>query len=375
MEGLSKEKRIRFELRDRYKRRDEAKQQSVEYGDRSGDSIGDGGLTQDGFILPIEKREQAVQLFDQKEQSCVPMPFAFLESERVAEAIEQIEHGSFTQARAIVENVLLKNPSNESAIEIFLECLTASKDLESMILLADDLMIRPVDLDIMFRVIDEVAKQGEVETAIQLYHQVSQKRDVQDHHLFTLYKNLGNHYLRVGDIDSAEENYNRAYTIDPESDVLLVNYGTLELQRGAVEQARERFRHAVDINENSDRAWLGLSLVHRDFGDLDLAWANLERTLDINPNNVTALQLMSDWSIKDGRVSSAEERLERYLHQNDKDHAIRLRLAQLMFCVGRFQRALDIAEVLHVAEYETETTAQFIVLVKTELREQQEKFS
>ena len=57
-------------------------------------------------------------------------------------------------------------------------------------------------------------------------------------YLFQIYKKLGNVATKAGDFDSAEEYYDKAYTITPHSDDLFVNYGTLEMQKENHDQAR-----------------------------------------------------------------------------------------------------------------------------------------
>lgn len=130
---------------------------------------------------------------------------------------------------------------------------------------------------------------------------------------FTIFKNIGNIFVRAGDFDSAEENYNKAYALKPDSDVLMVNYGTLEIQRGAFDKALTCFRRAVDLNPQNDKGWVGLALIHREYGDFDLCWANLERALDENPLNETAITLVANWSHKDHREERAIPRLNTYM--------------------------------------------------------------
>ena len=157
--------------------------------------------------------------------------------------------------------------------------------------------------------------------------------------LFEIYKNMGNIYVRCHDFESGEEQYNRAYTLNPRSATLLVNFGTLAVQRGNWDGAIQRFREAIANDAGFDRAWVGLALVHRQFGDFDLSWANLARALDLNPMNTTALQLALSWVVKDQRWSLVSESLKRYLLQNSQDAVMSLALAQLWFLQGDLRDA------------------------------------
>jgi len=113
---------------------------------------------------------------------------------------------------------------------------------------------------------------------------------------FQLLKFLGNSLIRIRDYEGAREAYEKAFLINPGSDVLQVNFGTLCIQEEDWNQAIECFRHALFLNCDNDKAWVGLGLCHRTRGDLELAFANVERALDQDPLNETALSLLLDWS-------------------------------------------------------------------------------
>lgn len=158
--------------------------------------------------------------------------------------------------------------------------------------------------------------------------------------LFEIYKNLGNILVREGDYEGAEEYYNKAYTLNSSSDVLLVNYGTLDVQRQDYQRAVECFRQAVQVNPKNDKAWVGLALMHRQFGDLDLSWANLESALDINPANRTAVHVCSTWAVQDQRLPQALEALQTYLSCVDSDSELSFVLINLFCMLNDFDKAM-----------------------------------
>lgn len=157
--------------------------------------------------------------------------------------------------------------------------------------------------------------------------------------LFRAYKNIGNISAMQNDLAAAEEHYNKAYTLNPDSDVLMVNYGSLEIQRGDLNKAVEKFRHAVAINGNNDKAWVGLALIHREFGDIELAWANLERALDVGAGNDTAIRLVAEWALKDNEVERAVKWLELFLAQRTQDAQMTMWLAKFLYLSGRLEHA------------------------------------
>ena len=183
---------------------------------------------------------------------------------------------------------------------------------------------------------------------------------------FEIYKNMGNIYVRCHDFVSGEEPYNRAYTINPHSATLLVNFGTLAIQRQNWDDAIQRFREAIAVDPGFDRAWVGLALVHRQFGDFDLSWANLARALDLNPFNTTALQLALSWVVKDQRWNLVCGAVQRFLIHNSQDAVMSLALAQLWFLQGNFIDArLELTRTLAL-EPTIHGGAQLLVLIAQE---------
>lgn len=157
--------------------------------------------------------------------------------------------------------------------------------------------------------------------------------------LFNVYKNLGNIFVRGRDFETAEEYYNKAYTIDSQSDTLLVNYGTLEIQRENLEKALSYFREAIQTNGENDKAWVGLSLVHRHMGDFELSHANIERALDINSKNRTALKLLIEWGVCDFKFAQVIERLQEYLSLESEDTEMSFTLAKIFAHLNRLDDA------------------------------------
>ena len=181
--------------------------------------------------------------------------------------------------------------------------------------------------------------QGLVAQSLQLHFRALNELTLSESERFLLYKDIGNICLRSQDIDGAEENYHRAFALCPDSDALLVNMGTLELQRECWEQAKARFRESLVKNRRNENAWLGLALVHRQFGDVELAWANLLESLDIQPQYITALQLLTDWAYRDGRLQSAIGALEQAGVTKSSDKRWQLVLAQMYFDLGNLEAA------------------------------------
>lgn len=165
--------------------------------------------------------------------------------------------------------------------------------------------------------------------------------------VFEAYKNMGNILVRRGDFEGAEELYNKAYAMNPKSDVLLVNLGTLEVQRHDYDKAVYCFRKAVELNCENDKAWVGLALVHNHYGDQELAWANIETAVEINSTNRTAVHVIGAWAMRDQKVATAIPVLETFLSQVDYDEDMSLALINLYCHQGQLDSAkIEVEKVL-----------------------------
>jgi Tfp pilus assembly protein PilF len=237
-------------------------------------------------------------------------------------------------------NISVETPQNEVAGPIFFEADKAVSKFES----EDEQPIEHVySLAVQAK---DYYEKGNFDAAYEVYWQILQMNVYDTNVLFESYKNLGNIFLRDADFDEAEELFNKACTIRPDSDALLVNFGVLEIQRKDLDSARERFRKALEINPKNDGAWVGLALVHRECGDIDLAWANLERALDENRSNQTALTVAMDWGIRDHRLDKAAERIRTFITDIADTKEMRLSLAKVLFCSGNYVDAKREAEIV-----------------------------
>jgi tetratricopeptide (TPR) repeat protein len=291
-----------------------------------------------GRALPNDKLAQAVEEFDQD-----PVVPVLMKNAKVL-----IRNGESRLAFNLLRNVLLRSPDHPDALREMANCLREAGRLDEALKCFRALAKIDSSVAAQCAVAETLYLAERDEMALAAYREIL-KTVVSDRDLlFDVYKNVGNIHVRAADFEAAEEFYDKAYTIRPQSDVLLVNYGTLEIQRENHEAAIERFRAAVAVNPESDRAWVGLSLVHRAMGDLELAKGNIERALDINPVNRTAIRLSVEWSIQDQEFGTALSRLESYVAgAGSEDSEICFIYAKLLVQVGRLADArMELERVL-----------------------------
>ena len=173
--------------------------------------------------------------------------------------------------------------------------------------------------------------------------------DSRDPALFDVFKTLGNIFVRRGDYISAEDNYLKAHRLNPNVDALYVNLGTLAVQRSNWDDAARQFQTALNLNNANDKAWTGLAIAHRMKGDAELAWANLEAALQYDPLNDTALTLILDWGLSDGRESRVLDLLRNFLVAGGWNERLSLAFSYLSSRRGdAFLATLELERVLAV---------------------------
>ncbi|HEY8269872.1 MAG TPA: tetratricopeptide repeat protein [Pseudobdellovibrionaceae bacterium] len=247
----------------------------------------------------------------------------------LANARVLMKHQEFSLALNLLRTATNHYSKNTTVLNLLAQCL------ESTHCFNEALKVRLASMRILcnFDQVQKVAtlyyKLGKDEEALHQYYEALSLLTEEDEAIFEIYKNMGNILVRQGDFESAEDYYNKAYTLNPSSDVLLVNFGTLEVQRQDFDKSLYCFRQAVEINSKNDKAWVGLAMVHAQFGDHQLAWANLETAIDINPANRTAVLLLANWGLRDHREGQSIEVLQEYLGNVEFDEDLSLVLINL----------------------------------------------
>jgi tetratricopeptide (TPR) repeat protein len=234
---------------------------------------------------------------------------------------------------------LTKFPNHKEVLGGLAELLEKDLQLEEARRLRFQLMNSDYKFETVFHYAQIFYLQSKDSEALSYYFEALSLLKQESIHLFELYKNIGNIHLRQGDFEGAEEYYNKAYTLNSTSDVLLVNLGTLEIQKGNHDKAELCFKSALDQNSKNDRAWVGLALIYHYKSDFDLAWANVLQALEINPKNRTAVDMIGQWAFVVKRLDELAQALENYLSMADFD----LELSKLLihcFCeMGQLHKA------------------------------------
>ena len=168
---------------------------------------------------------------------------------------------------------------------------------------------------------ETLVEKGDYPAALKIYHELLDTLENPAPVHFDVFKNMGNIYLKCGDIEAAEEKYNQANALNSDDESLIINYGVLEIQKGEFSKAKERFAQVIAKNDTSDIAWVGLAIVHRAYTDNELSIACLLRGLDENAENKLALSNYYQWCQQDG-VDADTSFLTQYLEKHPGDQEI-----------------------------------------------------
>jgi tetratricopeptide (TPR) repeat protein len=288
-------------------------------------------------------RDEALRDFDRETEMARKQDFGTSVNDKVATLLGNarvlIKHKEFSLALNLLRTASNNDSKNVAILGLIAECLEKTQRFDEALKVRNVI----VSIDCHFDQVQKLAtlyyKLGQDELASGKYFEALSMLTEENEAIFEIYKNLGNILVRQGDFEGAEDYYNKAYTLNPQSDTLLVNFGTLEVQRQDFDKSLYCFRQAVEINRKNDKAWVGLAMVHSQFGDQELAWANLETALDINPRNRTAVHLMANWGLRDHRTSQSITVLENYLGEVEFDEDLSLVLINLYCSTSQINEA------------------------------------
>ena len=124
--------------------------------------------------------------------------------------------------------------------------------------------------------------------------------------LFIVQKNLGYICLLNQNLAMAEEYYNKAYTLNPQSSSLQFHRAYLHLKQGEYKSAENGFKNFLQNQPNNPKAWLGLALSRKALKKWRMAEACLLQCLDLDPQNKQALQLKDQWTKTNPRLTASD---------------------------------------------------------------------
>ena len=166
---------------------------------------------------------------------------------------------------------------------------------------------------------------------------------------YEINKELGECYLFMGELDKAEDYYQKAVSANGVHADPYLGLATIAVQRGDLEEALALYAKAAGIDK-SDKALAGMALVEMELGRSDDAFGHILEALEVNPENMVAVFGLIRLAHALQRLDDAVPHLRNYLELDPLKHEVRYSLAGCLFCMGRHDEAVP--ELLKILEHD-----------------------
>ncbi len=156
---------------------------------------------------------------------------------------------------------------------------------------------------------------------------------------YEINKELGECYLFMGDLDKAQEYYEKAVDgngVHPEP---YLGLATIAVQRGELDAAMTLYEKAAGI-EADDKALSGMGLIDMEYGRNDAATMRFKEALARNPENLIALFGLVRLSYASEAYEQVIPYLKDYLAVDPVKHEVRYTLAGCLVSVDKTDEAL-----------------------------------
>ena len=160
---------------------------------------------------------------------------------------------------------------------------------------------------------------------------------------------LGDCYASVGQFEQAQQCYDRAAVLDPDSGDPYVGIGMIALQKGRLGEAINAFNVAKRLDENCSKAYCGLGIAYQETEEFSDAFDHYLKCLKLDTDNLTALLGLFQTSCLMGSFSKVIHYLEVYLDMHPDDTSVMFCLATLyMKDSSLFQSKKILAEIVKI---------------------------
>lgn len=182
--------------------------------------------------------------------------------------------------------------------------------------------------------------------AITLVQQAFEMPNLPELQRATLFRNVGDCFTKLGDLESGEENYLRALRLDPYCAKTLIGLGTVALQRRDYNSAVPQFQKAVSLSPNDDMASLGLGLAFEGLGEFRQALQWAVRACQINPENSPGIYSVVKFATELDEYDDAARVVRRYVELHPYDVNMTFTLGGIEFKIGNVDEATRLMEAI-----------------------------
>jgi type IV pilus biogenesis/stability protein PilW len=140
--------------------------------------------------------------------------------------------------------------------------------------------------------------------------------------------NLGNDFLKKGQVDEAMARFQKALEIDPNYADAHSNLGLVLYRKGQVEKAIFEYQKALGIDPNNAKTHNDLGAALYQIGQVDEAMIQFQKALGIDPNYANAHDNLGIALLKKGRVDEAIVQFQEVVRLNPNDSDAQNNLAK-----------------------------------------------
>lgn len=163
---------------------------------------------------------------------------------------------------------------------------------------------------------------------------------------YEINKELGECYLFMGELDKAEEYYQKAVSSNGVHSDPYIGLATVAIQRGDLDDAMSMYEKAHKI-EPTDKSLSGIGLIKMEKGDKEEAFSVFMEAVAMNPENMVALFSIIRLGHELDCVSEIIPSLETALEIDPGKHEVRYSLAGCHVSAGDNNAArAELAKIL-----------------------------
>ncbi len=149
------------------------------------------------------------------------------------------------------------------------------------------------------------------------------------------YANAAEEQFKLGDYQSAENNFRKILLVEPRNLYALCNLGVVQLRLEQNDAAAVTLKTALAYNYDTDRGHYLLGVAHLRKGDLQEASTEIREGLKINPKNSPAHYVMGYLANKEGKRTEAITEFQQAITIDSANAAAHHALAVLYYKSGR----------------------------------------
>jgi len=164
---------------------------------------------------------------------------------------------------------------------------------------------------------------------------------------YEINKELGECYLFMGELEKAEQYYNKAASSNGVHADPYLGLAAIAIHRGELDSALAMYRKAHKVDP-TDKTHAGIALVLVEQGLKDEAFTHFTEALKVNPENMVALFSLVRLGHELSRLEEVVAALSHYLEIDPAKAEVRYSMAGCLVCLDRKEEAR--AELTRILE-------------------------